>query len=110
MQRRTEIRITSIVMLLAVFASPGPVVGQEASGLAALPLDDMEFRLIGPYRGGRSIAAAGHSTDRLTFYFGSTGGGVWKTVDAGHNWTNVSDGFFKTGVSGLTCLFRNSAR
>ena len=94
--------IAFIVFLIAALAAPGPVVAQEASGLASLPLDDMQFRLIGPFRGGRSIAVAGHPTDRLTFYFGSTGGGVWKTEDAGHNWTNVSDGFFSTGsVGGL---------
>ena len=92
-------RITAFAVLLAVVAA-GPATGQDASGLASLPLDDMEFRLIGPYRGGRSIAAVGHPTERLTFYFGSTGGGVWKTEDAGHNWTNVSDGYFKTGSVG----------
>jgi photosystem II stability/assembly factor-like uncharacterized protein len=96
--------ITFMVFLLAALAAPGPVVGQEASGLASLPLDDMQFRLIGPFRGGRSIAVAGHPSERLTFYFGSTGGGVWKTVDAGHNWTNVSDGFFKTGSVGALAV------
>ena len=73
-----------------------------------MPLDDMEFRLIGPWRGGRSIAAVGHPTDRLTFYFGSTGGGVWKTTDAGHNWVNVSDGYFKTGSVGAITLAKSS--
>ncbi|MDH3440277.1 MAG: glycosyl hydrolase, partial [Gammaproteobacteria bacterium] len=68
----------------------------------------MEFRLIGPYRGGRSIAAVGHPTDRFTFYFGSTGGGVWKTVDAGHNWFNVSDGSFKTGSVGAITIATSS--
>jgi photosystem II stability/assembly factor-like uncharacterized protein len=101
---RTGFRITFIVFLLAALASPGPVVGQEASGLASLPLDDMQFRLIGPFRGGRSVAVAGHPTERLTFYFGSTGGGVWKTLDAGHSWTNVSDGFFKTGSVGAIAV------
>ena len=104
----TGFRTTFIVLLLSALASPGPVVGQEASSLAALPLDDMQFRLIGPFRGGQSIAVAGHPTDRLTFYFGSTGGGVWKTVDAGHNWTNVSDGFFKTGSVGALAVAPSS--
>ncbi|MGI9205437.1 MAG: WD40/YVTN/BNR-like repeat-containing protein, partial [Woeseiaceae bacterium] len=100
----TGIRTTFIVILMAVLASPRLVIGQDASSLSSLPLSDMEFRLIGPFRGGRSIAVVGHPTERLTFYFGSTGGGVWKTVDAGHNWINVSDGYFKTGSVGALAL------
>jgi hypothetical protein len=96
----TAIRVTFTLFLLVAMASPAPVMGQAASDPGSLPLDDMQFRLIGPYRGGRSIAAVGHPTERLTFYFGSTGGGVWKTLDAGHSWVNVSDGYFKTGSVG----------
>ena len=58
-------------------------------------LDGLRWRLVGPFRGGRSVAVAGHPADRLTFYFGSTGGGVWKSTDAGQSWRNVSDGFFR---------------
>ncbi|MED5462687.1 MAG: hypothetical protein VYC03_08685, partial [Pseudomonadota bacterium] len=76
----TGFRIMFVALLLAM-AAIKPAMGQ-ATGLSAMPLDDMEFRLIGPWRGGRSIAVVGHPTDRLTFYFGSTGGGVWKTTDA----------------------------
>ncbi len=100
----SRVHINYIVFLLAALALAGPAAGQGASGLAALPLDDMQFRLIGPWRGGRSIAVVGHPTERLTFYFGSTGGGVWKTTDAGHNWINVSDGYFKTGSVGAITL------
>jgi photosystem II stability/assembly factor-like uncharacterized protein len=52
------------------------------------------FRLIGPFRGGRASAGVGSYTDVNTFYMGATGGGVWKTIDAGNNWKNISDGFF----------------
>ncbi|MGH2451274.1 MAG: WD40/YVTN/BNR-like repeat-containing protein [Candidatus Limnocylindria bacterium] len=66
------------------------------------PFESLEWRLVGPYRGGRVVAVAGHPTDRLTFYFGSTGGGVWKTTDGGTFWENVSDGHFKrASVGGL---------
>ena len=64
----------------------------------------MEFRCIGPYRGGRSIAVAGVRHDPLTFYFGGTGGGVWKTTDGGSNWENVSDKDFKTGSVGAIAV------
>jgi len=57
----------------------------------------MKWRCIGPYRGGRATAVAGIQGEPYTYYFGSTGGGVWKTEDGGIKWTPVSDGFFKTG-------------
>jgi photosystem II stability/assembly factor-like uncharacterized protein len=60
----------------------------------------LEWRNIGPFRGGRATTVAGVAGDPLTFYFGATGGGVWKTTDAGTTWNNVSDGFFKTGSVG----------
>ena len=46
-------------------------------------LDSLTWRCIGPHRGGRSVAVAGDPTDSTTFYMGTTGGGVWKTVDGG---------------------------
>ncbi|HRK23106.1 MAG TPA: hypothetical protein PLX06_14910, partial [Fimbriimonadaceae bacterium] len=55
---------------------------------------------IGPYRGGRSIAVAGSQARPNEYYFGATGGGVWKTTDGGENWECVSDGFFKTSSVG----------
>jgi photosystem II stability/assembly factor-like uncharacterized protein len=60
----------------------------------------LKWRSIGPYRGGRSTAVAGVTGQPNTFYFGATGGGVWKTTDGGINWENVSDNYFKTGSVG----------
>ncbi len=54
----------------------------------------VKYRSIGPYRGGRSGAAVGDTKNKNTFYFGSTGGGVWKTIDGGSNWKNISDKYF----------------
>jgi hypothetical protein len=64
----------------------------------------LEFRCIGPYRGGRSIAVAGVRRRPLVFYFGGTGGGVWKTSDGGSNWEPVSDKTFKTGSVGAIAV------
>ena len=64
-------------------------------------LEGLEWREIGPYRGGRSAAVAGIPQDRETYYFGSTGGGVWKTGNAGQQWTNVSDGFFGGSIGAV---------
>ena len=54
----------------------------------------LEYRCIGPFRGGRSAAVTGVVGDPMTYYFGSTGGGVWKTTNGGQTWKNISDGFF----------------
>jgi photosystem II stability/assembly factor-like uncharacterized protein len=51
----------------------------------------MHYRLIGPFRGGRSLTAAGIPGDPTTYYFGSTGGGVWKSTDGAMTWTSVFD-------------------
>src|SRR5215469_11494630 len=63
-------------------------------------LTSLEWRRIGPYRGGRVVAVAGDPSHSHTFYFGSTGGGVWKTTDGGLFWENVSDGYFKRASVG----------
>ncbi len=70
----------------------------------ARPFDAMHWRNIGPHRGGRVVAVTGHPTDLTTFYMGSTGGGVWKTRNAGITWQNVSDGFFATSSVGAMAL------
>ncbi|MDR3082836.1 MAG: hypothetical protein LBV60_18265 [Streptomyces sp.] len=67
-------------------------------------LDGLGWRLVGPYRGGRVVAVAGHPEERSTFYFGSTGGGVWRTTDAGGSWKNLSDGFFRRASVGAIAL------
>ena len=54
----------------------------------------VKYRSVGPYRGGRSAAVTGSYKNKTTFYFGSTGGGVWKTNDGGSNWKNISDKYF----------------
>ena len=67
-------------------------------------LRSLEWRLIGSYRGGRVVAVAGDPVHPQVFYFGSTGGGVWKTTDGGRYWENVSDGFFKRASVGALAV------
>lgn len=64
-------------------------------------LSGVSYRLIGPWRGGRSAAVAGSLRQRNTFYFGATGGGVWKTTDGGHHWKNVSDKYFGSTIGAV---------
>ncbi|MEO7660455.1 MAG: glycosyl hydrolase, partial [Pyrinomonadaceae bacterium] len=98
----THLAPVAFLLFTLILLYPGPAAGQtNASAQAkADPLKNFQYRLIGPFRGGRVGAVEG-VTDRPNLYFyGATGGGVWKTTDAGVNWTNISDGFFKTGSVG----------
>jgi len=60
----------------------------------------LKYRMIGPYRGGRSTAATGVAGKPNTFYMGTTGGGVWKTTNNGEDWKNISDGYFDVASIG----------
>ena len=62
------------------------------------------WRNIGPTRGGRSVTSSGVKGNPLVYYMGSTGGGVWKTEDAGQSWKNISDGSFNTGSVGAVAV------
>lgn len=67
-------------------------------------IEELKFRSMGPYRGGRVVAVAGVPSQPNTYYFGGTGGGVFKTTDGGNSWRPVSDGFFKTGSVGAIAV------
>ena len=64
----------------------------------------LRFRCIGPPRGGRVVATTGHPTDSNVFYFGAVAGGVWKTIDGGHYWENISDGQFDASSVGAIAV------
>ncbi|THH42000.1 VPS10 domain-containing protein [Neolewinella litorea] len=68
----------------------------------------LKYRNIGPFRGGRSVTATGVVNDPLTYYMGTTGGGIWKTTDAGQRWENVSDGYVGTGSVGAVAVSRSN--
>ncbi len=61
----------------------------------------LDFRHLGPFRGGRSAAVTGVAGQPKLFYFGATGGGVWRTEDAGKTWENISDGYFGGSVGAI---------
>ncbi|HUQ18933.1 MAG TPA: hypothetical protein VM099_04905 [Gemmatimonadaceae bacterium] len=76
-----------------------------ASSLGAQSIDSAQFRglryrMVGPSRGGRVTTVTGVPQEPMTFYMGASGGGVWKTTNAGISWTNISDGYFATGSIG----------
>ena len=77
--------------------------GSSAQSIEKL-LKPIKYRNIGPFRGGRSVSASGVVNDPITYYMGTTGGGLWKTDDAGQRWSNISDGYFKTGSVGAIAV------
>jgi photosystem II stability/assembly factor-like uncharacterized protein len=90
--------------LLVVFAlSAGPAPAQEQdSNVTVDPsfFEGLSYRSTGFSRGGRATAVTGLPEDHLTYFAGYTGGGVWRTEDAGTTWSNISDGFFNVGSIG----------
>ncbi|UCG26679.1 MAG: hypothetical protein JSV24_06770 [Bacteroidales bacterium] len=64
------------------------------TGMDTSLYNNLRYRHIGPFRGGRSAAVTGVTEQPGTYYMGATGGGVWKTTDSGRNWENISDGYF----------------
>ena len=76
----------------------------DTAGTVHLFSNALRWRCIGPPRGGRVVAVAGHPTDSNVFYFGACAGGVWKTTDGGTYWENISDGFFRTASVGALAV------
>ena len=86
---------------------PQPTVFRRPTALAPFTgaldpstLSGLRYRSIGPARGGRVTTVTGIPSQPYTFYMGSTGGGVWKTTDAGQSWANVTDGQIGAGSMG----------
>jgi len=103
LRRFSRWALLSIVSLsLSFAAAQSATQGQHAQDQPLLK--GLQWRSIGPYRGGRCTAVAGVASQPFVFYFGATGGGVWKTTDGGINWNPVSDGFFKTGSVGAIAV------
>ncbi|HKI01047.1 MAG TPA: glycosyl hydrolase [Thermoanaerobaculia bacterium] len=102
-------RRTVLLLVLAVLVAMPSVAAKPsvAKPAAARPAVDpalfgaVKWREVGPYRGGRSAAVTGLPGDRNTYYFGATGGGVWKTTDGGRTWRNVSDGFYGGSIGAV---------
>lgn len=90
---------TTFILLSMILATVGSVFSQNFD---ASNYDALEYRLVGPFRGGRSAAVTGVPNQPNLFYFGATGGGVWKTNNGGRSWENISDGFFGGSIGAIT--------
>lgn len=94
----------SLLLLSTVFFSaPGAVLAQEASFDQSV-IKGMEWRNIGPKRGGRSLGISGSPGRKHEYYFGAVGGGLWKTVDGGLNWKPVTDGQLTSSSVGAVAV------
>ena len=87
--------------LLSAFSQPRTSSTAASSREDSIFLSKIKYRLVGPWRGGRSAAVAGSYKNKNTFYFGATGGGVWKTTDGGSNWRNISDKYFGSSIGAV---------
>ncbi len=102
-----------LLLILAFVFLPSESVSQKrkkkskTTEYAAIPdsiFHGFQWRNIGPFRGGRSVASSGVVKEPMTYYFGTTGGGIWKTHDDGITWKNISDGFLETGTVGAIAV------
>lgn len=98
MQKILLLVATLIVVLPTISQKrqPHPVINEDS-----ILFSKTKYRLVGPFRGGRSGAVTGDTKNKNTFYFGSTGGGVWKTIDGGSNWKNISDKYFGSSIGSV---------
>lgn len=90
----------AFVTLAATSLMGAEVRAQGSQGPGVSDLADLSWRNVGPNRGGRSISVTGTAARPLEYYFGATGGGVWKTSDAGNSWAPVGDQQFATSSVG----------
>jgi photosystem II stability/assembly factor-like uncharacterized protein len=91
------------VLLLIVVALAAPVRSQPLS--EASPFNNVTWRNVGPFQGGRATTGVGVPGDKQRYYMGSTGGGVWESANGGRTWNNISDKYFRTGSIGDIAIF-----
>ena len=95
-----------LFLILTVFVSIQISAQKKVQAVGTNNVDSIffskiKYRLVGPFRGGRSGAVTGDYKHKNTFYFGATGGGVWKTTDGGNNWKNISDKYFGGSIGAV---------
>jgi photosystem II stability/assembly factor-like uncharacterized protein len=96
--------MTARVLPLLIAFSLTPVLYAQTPKVDPALFSGIQWRLVGPFRGGRSLAAAGSVQRPKEYYFGATGGGVWKTVDGGTSWTPVADSVLTTATVGAIAI------
>ncbi|MFN8059085.1 MAG: hypothetical protein U0Q12_07955 [Vicinamibacterales bacterium] len=108
---------SAVIATLSAEAPPRAAQSAQAPAAAAQPAQpaappqfdsasfaSLQWRNIGPFRGGRAVAVTGVAQQPRTFYFGGVGGGVWKTTDGGQTWANITDGQLRTSSVGAIAV------
>lgn len=94
--------VLGLVLLKGAFGvNPARAQTDDSEAVSPSLFDDIEYRMIGPYRGGRATAQHGFPDQPDTYLMGNTGGGIWKTTDGGHHWVNVSDEDFGGSIGAI---------
>ncbi len=113
MNRISPLGAAGCLLMVAVLGVPS--LAAQGAPRATPALTDsaryagLQWRNIGPSRGGRANAIAGVPDQPFVYYAGYTGGGVWKTENAGHSWRNISDDYFGTGSIGAIAVAPSDA-
>jgi photosystem II stability/assembly factor-like uncharacterized protein len=107
-------KISFLILLISV---SGGILAQKKKAKTTEPVavespkqdykklyEGLQWRNVGPFRGGRSLAVAGHKDHPMTYYYGAVGGGVWKTSDGGQNWAYTGDSTFKSSSVGAIAV------
>jgi photosystem II stability/assembly factor-like uncharacterized protein len=101
---KTKISILARLIAGVFLWAIGAPVGLATDTIDPALISAMEWRLVGPYRGGRVTTVAGVPDKPQLYYMGATGGGVWKTTNAGLSWENISDGYINVGTIGAIAV------
>ncbi|MCB0400322.1 MAG: glycosyl hydrolase, partial [Winogradskyella sp.] len=88
---------TSLLAILLSFSG----LNSQSQNFQESDYGALEYRLLGPFRGGRSAAVTGVPNQPNLYYFGATGGGIWKTKDGGRTWENISDDYFGGSIGAI---------
>ncbi len=92
--------VRKLVVIVAL-AMSSVATAQRPASVDTSVYAGLKYRMVGPFRGGRSTAVTGIAGQPHLYYMGTTGGGVWKTEDAGTQWANISDGFFGGSIGAI---------
>ncbi len=105
--------LPSTLLLGVVLGSAAPISAQTIDANIVVDpalFQAMQFRSVGPHRGGRVTAGTGYVDRLYTFLMGTVGGGIWRTTDAGQTWNNITDGYLRVGPVGAITVAPSNPR
>ena len=102
---KTNTIMKKLLLLSAILTSPFSFT-QDLSSV----FEDVKYRNIGPFRGGRSVSSVWVLDNPQTYYMGTVGGGLWKTTNSGGEWFNISDDYFKTSSVGAIAVAESDSK